>query len=355
MNILIVDDNPTNLMLLKILVDKIEGCTPFTFEVPGEALAWSADNEPDLVLLDYMMPEINGITFIKRFRALPGQKEVPIIMVTADSEKEVRYEALETGANDFLNKPIDKAEFLARMRNALALRRSQKQQANRAQWLAQEVKKAMAELVLREREAIFLLSKAAEYRDPETGAHILRMARYSRLIGEHLGLDEETLDLLLEAAPMHDIGKVGIPDNILLKPGKLDDAEFAIMKQHAHIGWKILQGHSSSNRLLQVAAEIALTHHEKFDGSGYPHGRKGEGIPLIGRIVAVADVFDALTSVRPYKKAWELDRACEHIRQCSGTHFDPCCVEAFLARWDDMLRIREKYQDEILDTDEVHG
>ncbi|MBS4097187.1 MAG: response regulator [Sulfuricella sp.] len=350
MKILIVDDNPTNLMVLKTLVARIESCLPLTFAVPGEALEWCENNEPDLILLDYMMPEIDGITFLKRFRTLPGKKEIPVIMVTADHETEVRYQALEAGANDFLNKPVDKTEFLARMKNTLALRRSQKQLANRADWLAQEVKKALAELVVRERETIFLLSKAAEYRDPETGAHILRMAQYSRLIGARLGLPEDELDLLLDAAPMHDIGKVGIPDQILLKPGKLDDAEFTVMKQHSKIGWEILQGRSTSNKLLQMAAEIALSHHEKFDGSGYPNGLAGDAIPLLGRIVAVADVFDALTSTRPYKAAWELERAAEHLRQNAGKHFDPHCVDAFFAEWEAVQEIRNFYRDEALGT-----
>ncbi len=350
LNILIVDDNPTNLMVLKTLVSRIEDCTPLTFTLPAEALEWCAQNETDLVLLDYMMPEIDGITFLQRFRAMHGKKEIPVIMVTADHEAEVRYQALEAGANDFLNKPIDKTEFLARTKNALALRRSQKQLANRADWLAQEVKKALAELVVRERETIFLLSKAAEYRDPETGAHILRMAQYSRMIAARLGLPEKELDLLLDAAPMHDIGKVGIPDNILLKPGKLDDAEFTIMKQHSKIGWEILQGRSTSNKLLQMAAEIALAHHEKFDGTGYPNGLAGEAIPMLGRIVAVADVFDALTSTRPYKLAWEVERARDHISNNAGKHFDPACVEAFLAEWDAVLEVRSFYQDETLGT-----
>lgn len=350
MNILIVDDNPANLLLLKTLTGRIEGCAPLTFTDPGEALAWCENGDPDLVLLDYMMPEIDGITFLSRFRAMPGRREIPVIMVTADHETELRYRALEAGANDFLNKPVDKTEFLARMKNTLALRRSQKQLANRADWLAQEVKKAMEELVVRERETIYLLSKAAEYRDPETGAHILRMAHYSRQIGARMGLPESELNLLLEAAQMHDIGKVGIPDQILLKPGKLDDAEFAAMKQHAKIGWEILQGRSTSNKRLQMAAEIALSHHEKYDGTGYPSGLAGENIPRMGRIVAVADVFDALTSTRPYKAAWELERAREHILQCSGSHFDPACVEAFLSEWESILIIRECYQDDVIGT-----
>jgi len=346
MDIMIIDDNPTNLLMFKLLVSRLEGCTPLLFEAGTTALAWCAENTPDLVLLDYMMPELDGIAFLQRFRALSGMSDIPVIMVTADHEKEVRHRALEAGANDFLTKPVDKTEFIARMRNLLALRHSQKQVANRAAWLAQEVKRALADVTAREREAIFLLSRAAEYRDPETGAHIQRMAHYSCLIGAQLGMTEEELDLLLMAAPMHDIGKVGIPDAILLKPGRLNEAEFAIMKRHAEIGWSILHGHAPANRMLHLAAEIALAHHEKFDGSGYPKGLAGENIPLSGRIVAVADVFDALTSVRPYKRPWSLEEASALLREQSGKHFDPRCVEAFFADWDEVLRIRERHHDD---------
>jgi response regulator RpfG family c-di-GMP phosphodiesterase len=346
MKVLIVDDNATNLLMFKTLVSRFDDCQPLTFNIPGNALAWCADNEPDLILLDYMMPEMDGITFLYRFRAMPGMGEVPVVMVTADHESEVRHRALEAGANDFLTKPIDKTEFMARMKNTLALRRSERALANRAEWLAQEVKKALADVEMREREAIFLLAKAAEYRDPETGAHIMRMSHYTRLIGEKLGVATEELDLLLAAAPMHDVGKVGIPDAILLKPGKLDDAEFTVMKQHAVIGWRILQGHSVGNRMLAMAAEIALAHHEKFDGSGYPRGLKEDGIPLSGRIVAVADVFDALTSARPYKKAWSPDEAAAFLHQNAGHHFDPTCVDAFFAAWNAVLAVRDRHQDE---------
>jgi putative two-component system response regulator len=346
MNVLIVDDNQTNLLMFKTLVSRFDDCRPHTFAVPTEALAWCGANVVDLVLLDYMMPEMDGITFLEHFRNLPGMREVPVVVVTADHEKEVRHRALEAGANDFLTKPIDKTEFMARMKNTLALRRSERALANRAEWLAGEVRKALAVVEAREREAIFLLAKAAEYRDPETGAHILRMAHYSRLIGQHLGMAAEELDLLLAAAPMHDVGKVGIPDAILLKPGRLDDVEFAVMKQHALIGWKILQSHSMGNRVLEMAAEIALAHHEKFDGSGYPNGARGEAIPLVGRIVAVADVFDALTSARPYKKAWSVDEAAAFIRQNAGLHFDPGCADAFFGVWEEVLAVREQHQDE---------
>jgi putative two-component system response regulator len=344
MKVLIVDDNQVNLLLLKTLTTKIEGCKPYEFQVPAEALRWCEAHIPDMVLLDYMMPEMNGIEFLKQFRTLENCRDVPVIIVTADHEIGVRYEGLQAGANDFLTKPVDKTEFMARAKNMLELRRSHNQLADRALQLADEVRKATHAIVERERDAIFCLSRAAEYRDPETGAHIVRMAHFSRHIAKNLGLSQADQDLILEAAPMHDIGKVGIPDNVLLKPGKLDDAEFALMKQHALIGYQILK--VSQSNLLKTAAAIAYTHHEKFDGNGYPRRLAGEEIPIFGRIVAVADVFDALTSVRPYKQAWEVERAIELIRNESGKHFDPACVEAFLTDWDEVLKIKATFVDE---------
>lgn len=346
MNILIVDDNPVNLKLFETLARRLEDCAVHAFADPLAALSWCAANRPDLILLDYMMPGLDGIGFLERLRQDPGMAEAMVIMITADTEKEVRLRALDAGANDFLTKPVDTAEFLARMKNAMALQRARRQLADRAALLAEEVAKAVTTIKAREREAIFLLARAAEYRDPETGAHILRMAHFSRLIALQLGLSAEETNLLLEAAPMHDIGKVGIPDAILLKPGRLDEAEFALMQRHAEIGAQIFASHASDNPLLEMATTIALTHHEKFDGTGYPRKLAGAAIPLVGRIVAVADVFDALTSVRPYKRAWSLDEARVFLEQQSGAHFDPQCVAAFLARWDEVLAIHAQYRDE---------
>ena len=335
MKIAIIDDIQVNLVLLKASVLKLPDVEPTCFTDPEEALQWCELNDPDLLIVDYMMPGLSGTELAKRYRQTHA--DTPILMVTANHETVLRHQALQGGVTDFLNKPIDTTEFLARVRNMLALRRSHN-------YLALEVRRATQTIVERERETIFCLARAAEYRDPETGAHILRMANYARLIGREMNLDEEDQDLLLEAAPMHDIGKVGTPDGILLKRGRLDPAEFEIMKQHARIGYEILVSHPS--RLLQVAAEIAHTHHEKFDGSGYPRGLSGTNIPLFGRIVAVADVFDALTSARPYKKAWSLEDACKLIKENSGTHFDPECVTAFFAVYDEILAIRDLYQDE---------
>ncbi|MBC7414488.1 MAG: HD domain-containing protein, partial [Herminiimonas sp.] len=265
------------------------------------------------------------------------------IMATADVQTDVRHRALQMSANDFLTKPVNKTELQARVSNMLTLRRAQCELARHAESLAEEVKKATEKILAREREAIHRLARAAEYRDPETGAHLLRLERYTRLIGAELGLPEDELDLLGQAAPMHDIGKVGIPDSILLKPGRLDDEEMAIMRTHSQIGADILAG--SASPLLQVAATLAITHHEKYDGSGYPHGLKGTDIHLYGRIIAVADVFDALTSTRPYKPAWELDRAAQYLRDGSRGHFDPTCVAAFFKQWDSVLAIYQEHRD----------
>lgn len=351
MNIAIVDDNPTNIALVQAVVKNIAGIAARNFLEPREALAWCRDNDLDLLIVDYMMPGLNGIDFITQLRAAPGRAEMPILMVTANPDKKVLYRALEAGATDFLHKPLDTAELNARVRNMLAIRRSHLALAGRAAELAEEVRKATAEILERERETIARLARAAEYRDPETGAHILRMAHVSRIVTEELTGDAAFAQRIFEAAPMHDVGKLGTPDHILLKPGKLTPDEFAIMKGHAEIGWSILKG--SASPILQFAAEIARSHHEKFDGSGYPQGLAGEAIPLAGRIVAVADVFDALTSARPYKPAWEKERAIAYMREGAGRHFDPACVAAFLARLDEILEICVRYADE--ESEEVHA
>lgn len=344
MHVLIVDDTQLNITLMQHLIKKLPECEAHGFTDPVQALAWCDDHVPDLVVVDYMMPVLDGIEFTRRFRAMPNYSEIPVLMVTANHEASVRHESLNGGVTDFLNKPLDNAEFLARAKNMLALRQSHKNLADHAAWLDGEVRKATAEIVAREQETIFCLARATEYRDPETGAHIMRMAHYSRLIARALALSEADQQLVLEAAPMHDIGKVGTPDMVLLKPGKLTAAEFEIMKQHAYIGYEVLS--VSSAPLLKVAAEIAWTHHEKFDGSGYPRGLAGQAIPLFGRIVAVADVFDALTSDRPYKQAWTVEAARDYLQEARGKHFDPDCVDVFIANWDEVIAIKEKYSDE---------
>ncbi len=340
----IIDDSDINLTLLKALVSKLGDCKPLLFQKPFEGLSWCSENLPDLIIVDYMMPELDGMELITRLRKVPGREEIPVLMITANDDKDVRYEALQIGATDFLTKPVDRIEFSARVRNMLALGASRRHLADRAAWLASEVKKATAAIHAREQELLFRLSRAAEFRDPETGAHIQRMAHYSRVIATALDLSVADQELILQAAPMHDVGKIGIPDAILLKPGKLSFEEFELMKSHSALGFELLNG--SESVVLQAAATIAISHHEKFDGTGYPYQIAGEAIPLFGRIVAVADVFDALTSERPYKKAWELDRAVALLREGVGQHFDATCVAAFMSRWDDVVAIRARFQDE---------
>jgi response regulator RpfG family c-di-GMP phosphodiesterase len=342
--VLIIDDSEINLTLIRALVLKLGECDPVMFDNPVKALEWCRSNEPDLVIVDYMMPEMDGLRFIAGFRALHGRTEIPVLMITANDQKDIRYDALLGGANDFLTKPIDRIEFSARVRNMLALRTAQKFLADRAAHLANEVAERTREIRDRERELIYRISRAAEFRDPETGAHIQRMAHYSEIIARGLDLDAATCNLILRAAPMHDVGKIGIRDHILLKPGKLTPQEFEIMKQHATLGYELLK--DSGSEILQAGAEIALAHHEKFDGSGYPRGLKGNAIPLFGRIVAVADVFDALTSERPYKKAWALDDAMRFLEAGRSAHFDPLCVESFIAGWEEVLEVRHRFRDE---------
>ena len=343
MTILIVDDNKTNLLLLSSLAKSAVGGATVTFDDPVNALYWCEANEPDLVLVDYRMPHLSGTDFIRLFREIEGRRDVPIIMVTTENEREIRQEALSVGATDFLAKPVDSSEFRLRVRNLLALRQAQTLLSDRAKLLQHEVDKATAAVLHRERELVIRLAKAAEFRDPETGAHIHRMAHYSRLIAKKLGLPAAFQQDLLEAAPMHDVGKLATPDYILLKPGRLDADEMVIMRRHAEIGAQILGG--SSSPLIQLAEQIAGTHHEKFDGSGYPQGLIGEAIPLSGRIVAVADVFDALTSERPYKRAWAIDDARQFLIDNIGSHFCPRCANAMLDAWDDVLAIKANFPD----------
>ena len=266
------------------------------------------------------------------------------MVISVSTERELRQRALQLGAIDFLNKPLDADEIRARTRNMLALARARRKLADRSAWLAEEVSRAVATVSKRERETIVRLSRAAEYRDWETGQHILRIGEYTRIIAGALDLPAETCEEFGLAAPMHDVGKIGIPDYILRKPDRLDPEEFLLMQRHTVIGHEILS--ESSSRLLQLGAEIALSHHEKFDGSGYPNRLKGEEIPLCGRVVAIADVFDAVVSRRPYKNAWPLVDSRSFIEQGSGKHFDPKCVDAFRAQWGAILEAHLQLSDE---------
>jgi putative two-component system response regulator len=327
---LILDDAPLNNMLMVEAIRDLPNCSGRDFLRPADALTFVRENSHQIgiAISDYEMPGMNGIEFIRAARAVPGFEHVPIIMVTSLDQRSLRREALAAGATDFLAKPFDPVEVRARVSNLLALNRARLEQIDRATWLDREVKAATALIAAREREIVILLMKAAEHRDTETGNHVARVAEYVTMIAQELGFPPETVEQLSLASTMHDVGKISVPDAILLKPGRLSEAERREMEEHAERGRRILEG--SSSPLVQLAAEIAATHHEHWDGSGYPAGLKGAAIPIAGRIVAVADVYDALTSERPYKTAWSHAEALAHIKAQAGHHFDPTCVEAFL-------------------------
>jgi response regulator RpfG family c-di-GMP phosphodiesterase len=336
-----VDDNEVNLMLIESMADNI-GLNVQSFLDPLQALSYAQNNTVDIAFVDYMMPEMDGISFIRELRH--AQNDIPIIMITAMHEDEaIRLEALTAGATEFLYKPLNTSEFLARVQNLLALRQNQRLLQDKAFHLEFEIRKATQEISAREFESLTLIGRAAEYKDTETGNHIRRVASYSRLLAEKLGQSAEFQDAIFHAAPLHDIGKIGIPDAILLKPAKLTPEEFEIMKTHTTIGFEIAR--QSKSKYLKLGAVIALAHHEKWDGSGYPKGLAGEAIPLMGRITTVADVFDALTSTRPYKRAWSFEEALNQLKKDAGTHFDPTIIATFAGCLSSVQAIYEQFKD----------
>jgi response regulator RpfG family c-di-GMP phosphodiesterase len=307
-----------------------------TFTEPSEALSFISSHAVDILLVDYMMPYINGIELMQKAHAI--DPEILTIMITAagDDDK-VKLKALNQGAIDFLKKPVNAAEYRARMANVARIKLSQRVMDDFNHQLKKEVDRATQKLLQREQEALRVLSNAAEYKDPETASHVARVAHYSKLLARKIGLDAEEQEIVFHASPLHDIGKVGISDAILLKPAKLDETEMAAMRKHCQIGWKILE--SSENPYLKAGAIIAQTHHEKYDGSGYPAGCKGDQIHIYGRITAIADVFDALTSKRAYKEAWTFERALDFLKDQSGKHFDPFLCKLFIDNIDEVESI----------------
>ncbi|MGA1802547.1 HD domain-containing phosphohydrolase [Rhizobium sp. HT1-10] len=342
MRILLVDDNNTNLLFLSKLVEKLDGCQAVPFSSPQEVLMAMPELEFDIAVCDFQMPLYNGIELMAEVIKFEKYRQKPFVVVTVDTDMQTRMTALNAGAIDFLNKPVNPLEFEARMRNLVALSEARAQLANKAEWLRREVEKAVADLREREREIIDRLTIAASYKDPETARHTLRVGLYSEAIARAYGLDEKLCHDILLAAPMHDIGKVGIPDAVLLKKGKFTEEEFNQMQRHTLVGCEIL-GQSPSS-LLQLAAEIAGSHHERWDGNGYPLRLSGDDIPLPGRIVAIADNFDALTTERPYKEAWSFERTVSHIAERAGTQFDPQCVAAFLTVTDTFASIMQEHR-----------
>jgi putative two-component system response regulator len=333
--ILVVDDTPAN---IAVLMEILRGDYRVLAAINGEqALKIARGNPPpDLILLDVMMPGMSGHEVCQRLKAESSTRKIPVIFVTAMNQVDDEKQGFALGAVDYITKPVSPPIVQARVKTHLALYDQNRE-------LEQKVRERTAELNHTRLEIIKRLGRAGEFRDNETGMHVIRVAHYCRLLGEAARMNEEDVDLLFNAAPMHDIGKIGIRDHVLLKPGKLDEEEIKIMRQHVPFGAEIIGEHSDG--LLSMARLVALTHHEKWDGTGYHRGLKGEAIPLVGRITSIADVFDALTSVRPYKKAWSVEDAVALLEREAGTSFDPELVKLFVGVLPHILVVREKYSD----------
>jgi len=315
------------------------------------------------LLLDVMMPEVSGFAILKAMQSDDALRAIPVLVLTAMSDRKTRLTALELGANDFVEKPIDKAELAPRIRNALIIRACQSQLRSYADDLRTAVRHRTRELSRSRLEVVHCLASAAEFRDDDTGQHVIRVGHFAKLIAHHAGLPQSFVDMIGFAAQLHDVGKIGIPDSILQKPGPLTEEEFDFMRRHCDMGNRVLSASHVCDRILfgtddveadnssstdqtwnspvsGMAATIAMTHHEKWDGSGYPNGLAGEDIPIEGRVTAIADVFDALSSKRPYKEAFPIDRCFEILREGRGKHFDPQLLDVFLSRRSDIERIQ---------------
>lgn len=341
---LIIDDSKSVLLWMGAALADLPDLTLDLCETPEEALALAAIRQYDLVVVDYLMPNLNGIEVTQALRQREAYRTIPIVMITAEQDSRVRLQAILAGVNDFLNKPFDPIELRARVTNLISLRRAQVELANHAQRLEEAVQQATAELVSREEEMIWRLARAIEMRDGGTGAHVSRVASISRVLAEGLSLSQHHCRMIYLAAPLHDVGKIAIRDAVLGKPGKLTPEEMAEIREHVNYGVQLLDNGTSD--LIRVAAAIVGGHHEKWDGSGYPRGLAGTDIPIEGRITAVADVFDALCSARPYKEAWPPEVARDEIVRGSGSHFDPTCVAVFLERWKDIEEIAHSITDQ---------
>jgi putative two-component system response regulator len=339
--ILIVDDQPPNVFLLERLLTQ-GGYTQIASTTdPREVTRMYREFEPDLILLDLNMPHLDGFAVMQELAPLipPGQY-MPILVLTADATPDAKRRALSAGARDFLTKPLDHIEVLLRIRNLLETRLLHVQLANQNQILDERVRLRTRELEAARVEILERLAVAAEYRDDDTGKHTARVGFVSARIAAAMDRPPSEVELIRRAAPLHDVGKIGIPDAILLKPGKLTPEEWAVMKEHAPIGAGILGG--STAPVLQLAEEIAASHHERWEGGGYPRGLAGTQIPLASRILAVADVLDATTHERPYKPAWPLEDALAEIEAQAGRHFDPEVVEVFLPTAGDLVLEMER-------------
>jgi putative two-component system response regulator len=335
--VLVIDDTPSNLdVLTGILKDTYQVKVAINGHI-GIKIAKTVP-QPDLILLDIMMPDIDGFEVCRQLKSQPNTAHIPIIFVTAKIDPEDEVKGLSLGAVDYLTKPITPQIALQRVKTHIALYDQQRA-------LFSQVKEKTREINLGKLETLNILGRAAEFKDNETGMHVMRMSHYCEVLAKALGMTDEDAETLRDAAPMHDIGKIGIPDSVLLKPGKLDADEWTTMQKHVEYGVEIL-GRQSDSKLMQMAIQVAQYHHEKWDGTGYPNQISGEEIPLVGRIAAVADVFDALTAERPYKRAWSVDEALNLFKEQKGKHFDPRIVELLFENLPEILAIKERFKDE---------
>jgi two-component system response regulator RpfG len=337
--IILLDRDSSRQKYLLQLIRRIDSQLQIeAFIKPESALSWLHWHSADLLVCDSSFPDIGAMELIQRIRQLPDGDDLPLLMMAPWNDRHRRRQVLDAGASDLLATPVDDLEFHARCSNLLTQRRQQKIIRERARWLEQRICEATSDIRLREHETLLRLAKAGEFRDEETGNHVIRMAKYSRIIAEQLGLSQEDCEAIELAAPMHDIGKIGIPDEILRKHGRLTHSEFEIMKTHTRIGHEIIK--DSPSKYLQMGAVIALSHHEKFNGTGYPDKLGGIDIPLPARIVSVADAYDALTTERPYKSKWPMEKTLEYLNQQRGKYFDPDCLDAFISQLDRVCNIQ---------------
>ncbi len=353
--IMLVDDEP---IVFRVICRYLKNFGYENFVTTSDAtraMELIEQEQPDVVLLDIMMPEINGLQLLQQIRRQDRLRYLPVLMLSASGDDDTRLLALNLGATDFLSKPVQPTELAPRVRNALVLKSHNDD-------LEEQVHRRTLELEAARREAIECLARASEYRDDDTGNHVIRVGRFAAILGGALGLPESHVEILEQAALLHDVGKIGIPDAILLKPGKLEPNEFDFMKRHCEFGHGILMPSGISDRhgaiycslpaelvasspIMKMAAVIAITHHEKWDGTGYPRGLAGEEIPIEGRITAVADVYDALSSERPYKRAFPREKCLSILKEGRGAHFDPLVIDAFFAVAHDIFAVQDQYAD----------
>jgi putative two-component system response regulator len=363
--ILIVDDEPRCSMVLeKHLRDA--GYRQITvIGDPRRVMAAIREEGSDLVLLDIMMPEVSGIEILAALRAQPEYRHLPVLVLTGSNDTSVKHQALELGATDFLHKPVDHWELALRVRNALLVKTYHDQLTRRVETLNEDVRLQTAELAASQEQVILCLARAGEFRDRETANHVIRVGKYVSIIAQELGFDERRIEVLDQASRLHDVGKIGIPDAILFKPDKLEPGEYELVKNHCLYGCEVMKPTAERRQrrtqarhaapvhgeevpdspVLATAAVIALTHHEKWDGSGFPLGLAGEDIPIEGRITAVADAYDAMSTRRPYKPAFPIDECFDRLEAGRGLHFDPCVLDAFYRRRVEVERVTCEWAD----------